>query len=112
MAEASRDYQAAQKNIHEILESDSSRLQEEDFLRVEDVEDRRSDRGLKESYARWFIAILIGQLVAMNVIFVLVGVEKLAFADEWVLRLFMSGTLAEVFGVIYVIAKYLFRERK
>ena len=75
-----------------------------------DNADRASDITLKKLYAKWFIAILIGQLVLMNLVFFGVGAEKLHFAD-YALHLYMGGTMAEVFGIVLVITKYLFPKR-
>jgi len=65
---------------------------------------------LKEFYAKGFIWILVGQLVVMNAIFVCVGFHVLVFTD-YVLHLYMGGTLAEVFGIVLVITRYLFPKR-
>lgn len=81
-----------------------------DPLLNEKVEDSKADRDLKKSYAKWFIYILIGQLAIMNVAFFCVGFGWLKF-DEWSLNLYMGGTLAEVFGVIFVITKNLFSNK-
>ena len=43
----------------------------------------------------------------MNGIFVLIGAKLLHFSD-FVINLFMGGTLAEVFGIVLVMARYLF----
>lgn len=75
------------------------------------TDDLRTDTQLKRHYAYWFIGILIAQLLIMNLIFILVGVGKLTFAD-YVLHLYMGGTLAEVFGVVFVITRYLFSSRR
>ncbi len=61
-------------------------------------------------YASWFIGILIGQLLLMNVTFFCVGLGFLAFS-QWSLNLYMGGTLAEVFGVILIITKNLFPKK-
>ena len=58
-------------------------------------------------YAPVMIGILIGQLLVMNGIFVLIGAKLLHFSD-FVINLFMGGTLAEVFGIVLVMARYLF----
>lgn len=76
-------------------------------LLVEQLKDRKSNRSLKERYAKWFIYILIAQLILMNGCFMAVGLGFLEFS-EWSLNLYMGGTLAEVFGVILVITKNLF----
>lgn len=72
--------------------------------------DKKSDTRLKRLYAVWFIGILIGQLVLMNLVFIGVGVGCLSF-HEYALHLYMGGTLAEVFGIVFVITKYLFPKR-
>ena len=76
------------------------------------VDDHKTDTKLKKVYAYWFIGILIGQLLAMNGIFVAVGLNVLAFKESSHLNLFMAGTLTEVFGVVYVITRYLFSKRE
>jgi hypothetical protein len=81
-----------------------------DPLIQQDVHDRVSDRALREKYAWWFVLILVFQLVAMNAIFMAYGYRVLSF-DEVSLRIFMGGTLAEVFGVILVITRYLFSRK-
>ncbi len=79
-----------------------------DRLLQADLDDRDNDRVLKRQYAKWFIGILIVQLVVMNVVFVLAGRDSL-FYDQWVLELYMAGTLTEVFFVVKVITKSLFQ---
>ncbi|CAM4406963.1 hypothetical protein [Pseudoalteromonas ostreae] len=86
---------------------DKNKTTPTDPLVREKVEDFKADRELKKFYANWFIKILIAQLVVMNLLFFCVGFQCLAF-DEWSLNLYMGGTLAEVFGVIFVITKNLF----
>ena len=73
------------------------------------TKDLKTDTKLKKMFARWFIGILIGQLLVMNGIFVLIGAKLLHFSD-FVINLFMGGTLAEVFGIVLVMARYLFSE--
>lgn len=82
-----------------------------DPLTAAKVDDQRTDTGLKKLYATWFIGILIGQLFLMNSIFVAVGANWLEFKEPTHLNLFMGGTLAEVFGVVLVITRYLFSKR-
>lgn len=47
----------------------------------------------------------------MNAIFVATGIGCLRFQDPTHLNLFMGGTLAEVFGVVLVITRYLFSKK-
>jgi len=75
------------------------------------VDDRKTDTKLKKIYAYWFIAILIGQLLLMNLLFAAVGLKWLDFEDASHLNLFMGGTLTEVFGVVFVITRYLFSRK-
>ena len=81
-----------------------------DPLAVEDIEDRKSDRRLKSLYAFSILFILACQLVVMNIVFWRTGLGKLSF-EKWTLDLYMTGTLAEVFGVVIVITRHLFPNR-
>ena len=76
----------------------------------ENKNDKRVDTHLKRMYAYWFIGILIGQLLCMNGIVVSVGLGWLKISDA-TLDIFMGGTLAEVFGVVFVITRYLFSKK-
>lgn len=82
-----------------------------DQLALAKVNDQQTDTALKKLYAYWFIGILIGQLLIMNLIFIAVGLTMLNFIEPTHLNLFMGGTLAEVFGVVYVITRYLFSKK-
>ena len=73
----------------------------------QDELDQESDRKLKKTYAYWFIGILIGQLVVMNIVFAGYGLGWLSF-DELTLRFYTTSTILEVFGVIFVIVNNLF----
>lgn len=76
-------------------------------LAIEDIRDRQTDRELKKKYALRFIWILIIQLLIMNVVFFCAGFSWLKY-EQWVLGLYMGGTLAEVFLVVRLITKNLF----
>lgn len=75
------------------------------------VKDQETDTDLKRLYGKGFIILLALQLVAMNGVFVSVGFGWLKFSDPNHLSLFMGGTLAEVFGIVFVITKYLFSKK-
>lgn len=75
------------------------------------VNDQKTDTELKKLYAKWFIIILAAQLLAMDGIFIAVGLDLLKLQEPTHLNLFMGGTLAEVFGVVFVITRYLFSKR-
>ena len=85
----------------------SGRTKEVSPLDASHLRDAALDRKLKKQYARGFIYILIGQLFLMNTIFALAGCKILNY-EPWTLDIFMSGTLAEVFGVVVIITKNLF----
>lgn len=70
----------------------------------------KSDTKLKEMYAKWFIGIMIGQLLVMNIVFAAVGLGWLNFT-QYIIHLYMGGTLTEVFGIVLVITRYLFPKR-
>lgn len=75
------------------------------------TKDLKGDTKLKKIFAWSFICILVGQLLVMNAVFVLVGAKVLSF-EQFALNLYMSGTLAEVFGVVLIMARYLFSKRE
>jgi hypothetical protein len=75
------------------------------------LDDHKSDIELKKKYAHWFIWILLAQLLVMNVVFVAVGLHWLCFDEPSYLQIYMSGTLAEVFGIVFLITKYLFSQK-
>lgn len=93
----------AQKSPKEVKELDP--------VQQAEVDDRTTDTRLKRLYAYWFIGILIGQLFVMNLVFILAGVDVLKYEHPTYLNLYMGGTLAEVFGVVLVITRYLFSRR-
>jgi len=94
-----------------LLNPEANELKKLDPLTEARVDDQRTDTKLKKLYAKWFIIILAAQLLAMNVIFVFVGLDRLQFKEPTHLNLFMGGTLAEVFGVVFVITRYLFSKK-
>lgn len=75
-----------------------------------DLEDQSfaEEIALKKSYGNWLLVFLAIQLVVMNIVFILVGSGRLEYQD-YVLHLYMTGTLLEIFGLVLVVTKYLFR---
>lgn len=78
----------------------------QDPLLGEEVADRKELRKLRKRYAKWFFKLLVVQLIVMNVFFIIV----IAFVvhDEWALRIYLGGTLLQVFAVVRLIVKNLF----
>lgn len=68
-----------------------------------------ADIELKKKYATWFIVIFVIQLLAFNVIFILVGARVLKFTEN-TLNIFIVGGFAEIISLITIIIKYLFRD--
>lgn len=67
------------------------------------------DQILKERYAIILIIILGIQLIALVTIFILKGCNVLKYSDSS-FNLFISGGIAEVFILVRVIVKYLFKD--
>jgi hypothetical protein len=74
------------------------------------IYDQQTDTELKRKYANNFFWLLVAQLIVMNCVFVFVGKGLLNYT-EMTLNLYMGGTLAEVFGVVLVITRYLFSKK-
>lgn len=64
---------------------------------------------LKDTYAVYLIWILIGQLILLNLWFVLKGRGIIMFADS-TFNIFITAGIAEVFVLVRVIVKYLFSD--
>ncbi|KAB7681375.1 hypothetical protein GBN23_06140 [Plesiomonas shigelloides] len=71
------------------------------------TEDLRTDTQLKKIFAVTLLIVLGIQLLLMNIIFALIGAKVLEF-ENFVINLFMGGTLAEVFGIVLIMTRYLF----
>lgn len=67
------------------------------------------DTELKGTYAKILIGILIFQLVALNILFVLKGCGVLSFSDT-TFNIFITGGIAEIFILVRTIVKYLFSD--
>lgn len=85
----------------------ASQSKPEDPLLQQTINDKTQDRVLKKLYGQWFIGILIGQLVVMNLVFIGAGLKWIEYS-QWQLDLYMTGTLLEVFGIVLIITKNLF----
>lgn len=67
------------------------------------------DQKLKEKYAIILITILSIQLIALITIFILKGCNVLIYTDS-TFNLFITGGIAEVFVLVGVIVRYLFKD--
>lgn len=111
MAEITKEKQKKADALSAIRIAVKSDAKKADPLTEQQVENSKSDRNLKKLYAKWFIGILIGQLLVMNLAFMLVGFKWMIF-ERYELELYLAGTLAEVFGIVLIITKNLFPHRK
>jgi len=73
------------------------------------TERSKNDNHLKERYSIILIVILVFQLLTMNVIFILRGVNILNFQDT-TFNIFITATIAEIFSLVTIIVKYLFTD--
>ena len=69
-----------------------------------------NDNDLKKKYSKILIQILINQLIVMNIIFTLKGLNILNFGDA-TFNIFITATIAEVFTLVTTIVKYLFTDK-
>ncbi len=69
----------------------------------------KKDQDLKEKYAIILIVILVIQLVALIVIFILKGCNVLNYSDA-TFNIFIAGGIAEVFVLVKIIVEYLFKD--
>ncbi|MCX6828761.1 MAG: hypothetical protein NT002_05700 [candidate division Zixibacteria bacterium] len=82
----------------------------QDPLTDEDVADRKADRDLRKKLAhRWFAVVAV-QLLVMNIVFIIILVKYPI--DQWTLRLYVSATLLETWGIVKIIILNLFPKRK
>lgn len=102
-----RPLEDIKRRVDEII-LDQSKASPAERMVDEDVKDRTAERELRQRYAFWWLGILVGQLILMNLVFIMVGQGALVI-PQLSLNLFMAGTLAEVFLVIRLIVKFLFR---
>lgn len=109
------------KEVDENKEKESKEIDLEEFVArnkwqvYRDLVDlfksrTENDNNLKKQYSKILVWILIIQLVAMNIIFILKGCNKLNFTDT-TFNLFITATIAEVFTLVTIIVKYLFTDK-
>ena len=119
----------AKENIRKILDSKDnvSRLDEsknEQYRPINEInkkwdmndriidlftENIEKDQELRQKYAVILIIILSIELLSLIVIFILKGAGVLNYSDS-TLNLFITGGIAEVFVLVRVIVKYLFKD--
>jgi hypothetical protein len=72
-----------------------------------DRDERQSIIFLRKMYAWGLLILLGGQLLFMNVILILTGLNLVHIAPS-TMQFYLTGTLGEIFGVVTVASKFLF----
>ena len=62
---------------------------------------------MRKLYANWLMGAMSIQVVAINVIFVLIGCGVLKF-EQWTANTFVTATFAEISALVLLVVKYLF----
>ena len=70
-------------------------------------EQQKIDKWMRIIYAIIFLAVVISQLVVINIIVFKIGMKKLEF-DQWVINIFFVSVFGEITGMMYIIVKYFF----
>ena len=65
------------------------------------------DRQMRKTYANWLMMAMSIQVLAINVIFVLIGCGVLKF-EPWTANTFVMATFAEIGALVLLVVKYLF----
>ncbi len=65
------------------------------------------DRKMRKLYATWLMIAMSLQVVAINVIFILIGSGILKF-EQWTANTFIMAVFAEVGALVLLVVKYLF----
>lgn len=76
-------------------------------LEEQAVADRIAERGMRTSYANWWLVIVAAQLAFLNFLMLAAGYSWLSYSD-WLLHAFSVATLAEIFGIVAIITRSLF----
>lgn len=71
-------------------------------LETEHIKDLVAARGLRIAYAIGWFAVAVGLLVFTCWLMLKIGKKELAY-DEWVLRIYMGGVFATVYGIVRLI---------
>lgn len=65
------------------------------------------DRKMRKTYANLLMGAMSVQVIAINVIFVLIGCGILKF-EPWTTNTFIMATFAEISALVLLVVKYLF----
>ena len=65
------------------------------------------DRKMRKLYATWLMVVMSIQIVAINVIFILIGCKVLMF-EPWTANTFVMAVFTEIGALVLLVVKYLF----
>lgn len=75
----------------------------------QEVKDKKAERKLRERFANDWFWVAIVQLIVVNLVFIAWAYYR--GMDVWTLRAFLGATILEVFGILWVVTRYLFPKR-
>jgi hypothetical protein len=70
-------------------------------------EQQIQDREMRKNYATWLLIAMSFQVVAINVVYVLMGLKYLEF-QPWTANTFIMSVFAQIAALVLVVVKYLF----
>ena len=73
------------------------------------VEQQNQERELKKIYACWVFVLISFQIIAIFLLVVLEGLNHFQL-NENIIKILLPTALAEIFGMGFLVVKYLFRE--
>lgn len=68
---------------------------------------QNQDRTMRRHYANWLMLAMGFQIVAINIVFILMGCKVLVF-EQWTANTFIMSVFAEVAALVLLVVKYLF----
>ncbi len=68
---------------------------------------QNQDRSMRKLYATWLMIAMSVQIVAINLIFVLIGCSILKF-EPWTANTFVMAVFAEISALALLVVRYLF----
>ncbi|HEY5110656.1 MAG TPA: hypothetical protein VII96_13695 [Acidimicrobiales bacterium] len=82
----------------------------EELDRASDREERKSLIQLRKMFAKFFLWILAGQLVFMNVVLILSGTNAITIPAS-VMQFYLAGTFGEIVGLVTIAVTFLFSDK-
>jgi hypothetical protein len=75
-------------------------------------QEKQQDIALKKTYARNLLRLMYGQVLVANVVFIVYAWAGKDWAiDPSVMHFWLTATVVQIIGVVYVVTRYLFPRR-